>query len=168
MRKKGSKTRYPGVKMVSPGLFQLRVKVINPRTGREREVTKLIQAASAKEAAVKRANMLAQEVDETSTERIKVGAFAKSWIESKAAVVSEYTLEGYVGALDLHVLPVLGDFYYDTVGHLEVQMMVNKWLTEKKKDGTPRYALRSVKDWFWRRSATARTRWGSRSGSRRT
>jgi integrase len=134
--------------MVGPKLFQLRGKVIDPRTGLEKEVTKLVEAASAKEASVERANMLAEELGATSTERQRVGTFAKFWIESKAGVVGEYTLKGYVCALQKHVLPVLGNFYYDTVGHLEVQGMVNKWLGAKNEDGAPRYSAESAKDWF--------------------
>jgi hypothetical protein len=86
-------------------------------------------------------------VNATQTERMRVVDFAKSWIESKAAVVSRYTLEGYTTALDRHVCPHIGRLYYDAVGHLEVQGMVNAWLAEKKADGS-RYSQESLKDWL--------------------
>jgi integrase len=135
--------------MVGPGQYRVRGKIIDPRSGLAKEVDKRVEAGSAQEAAAIRATLLGETISSTQTRRMRVGDFAKSWIESKAAVVSRYTLEGYVYALDKHVLPTLGTFYYDAVGHLEVQGMVNGWLTIRKENGTPRYAKRSVKDWFW-------------------
>jgi integrase len=148
MQKKG--TKYPGVKRMGANRFALRGKIVDPRTGQTREVKKVVEALSDKEAAAIRTELMrAAQSGITPTARAKVVDFAKSWIESKAAVVSRYTLEGYVYALDKHVCPILGDHFYDVVGHLEVQGMVNRWLTEKKADDTRRYALRSMKDWFW-------------------
>jgi integrase len=147
MRKQGNKTRYPGVKMISPGWFQLRGRMLDPRTGQRKEVTKLVEAASPKEAFFERTKMLSERPIQTN-QRIKVGTFAELWIESKAAVVSEYTLKSYADALQKHVLPVLGNYYYDDVGHLDVQAMVNQWLAIKKDDGRRRYALESMRDWF--------------------
>ncbi|HEY2747197.1 MAG TPA: tyrosine-type recombinase/integrase [Polyangia bacterium] len=126
----------------------MRGKVPDPRTGDMKEVDKRVEAASAKEAAGLRDDLLQQTIRASHTERMRVVDFAKSWIESKAAVVSRYTLEGYTSALDLHVYPYLGKFYFDTVGHLEVQGMVNEWLAEKKTDGSRRYSKESLKDWF--------------------
>jgi integrase/recombinase XerD len=126
----------------------VRGKVPDPRTGDMKEVDKRVEAASAKEAAGLRDDLLQQTIRASHTERMRVVDFAKSWIESKAAVVSRYTLEGYTSALDLHVYPYLGKFYFDTVGHLEVQGMVNEWLAEKKTDGSRRYSKESLKDWF--------------------
>lgn len=145
----GTKTKYPGVQMVGPGQYRVRGKILDPRTGLNKEVDKRVSASSAKEAAGVRDELLQEAICATQTERMTVGAFAKSWIESKAAVVSKYTLEGYVYALDSHVLPKLGKLYYDTIGYLDVQAMVSNFLSEKKQDGSPRYAIRSVKDWFW-------------------
>jgi len=135
--------------MLEPGLYRVRGKVSDSRSGLTKEVDKRVEAASAQEAAAIRATLLGAKVRETSSGRMKVGDFAKSWIESKAAVVSRYTLEGYAYALEKHVLPVLGTFYYDAVGHLDVQAMIGRWLCMKKDDGSRRYAMRSVKDWFW-------------------
>jgi integrase len=134
--------------MVSQGQFQIRGKLVDPRTGKEREVTKFVAAASAREAATMRTELLAQRMTVTTTRRVRVVDFAKCWIESKAGVVSRDTLVGYTGALDNHVVPELGDFYYDEVGHLEVQRWVNQCVYLKKPDGSPRFSVESVKDWF--------------------
>lgn len=134
--------------MVGPGLYRVRGKISDPRTGLIKEVDKRVEAASAKEAAGIRDDLMQQAITESHTERMKVVDFAKSWIESKAAVVSRYTLEGYTYALDKKVYPYIGRFYYDAVGHLDVQAMVNKWLAARKPDGEP-YARRSIQDWFW-------------------
>ena len=126
----------------------MRGRIPDPRTGLTKEVDKRVEASSAKEAAGIRDELLQQAISASQTEYMRVADFAKSWIESKAAVVSRYTLEGYTTALDLHVYPYLGKFYYDAVGHLEVQGMVNAWLGDKKDDGTRRYSIESLKDWF--------------------
>lgn len=148
MKKTGTATRYPGVRMLRPGEYWVRGKVIDPRSDEIKEVRKVVAAGSPKEAAAIRSELLNEAISGTQTERARVVDFAKCWIESKAAVVSRYTLEGYTTALDLHVYPHLGRFYYDAVGHLEVQGMVNAWLAEKKDDGTRRYSIESIKDWF--------------------
>lgn len=135
--------------MVGPGQYRVRGKVIDPRTGLTKEVDRRVEASSAQEASAIRAVLLDEVASVTQTERMRVGVFARSWIESKAAIVSEYTLEGYVYALEKHVLPRLGDYFYDSVGYLEVQAMVSGWLSLRKEDGSRRYAVRSVKDWFW-------------------
>lgn len=144
----GRKTKYPGVQMVGEGQYRVRGKIVDLRTGLIKEVDKRVEAASAKDAAGIRDELLKEAISASQTARMRVVDFAKSWIESKAAVVSRYTLEGYTYALDKHVYPYLGKFYYDAVGHLEVQGMVNGWLAEKKADGTRRYSTESLKDWF--------------------
>jgi len=146
-KRSGTKTKYPGVQLLAEGQYRVRGKVLDPRSGLMKEVDKRVEATSAKEAARFRDDLLQQVARATHVERMRVVDFAKSWIESKAAVVSRYTLEGYTYAIDSHVIPHLGNYYYDAVGHLEVQEMVNAWLAGKKIDGSP-YARRSVKDWF--------------------
>ncbi|MEO6952264.1 MAG: tyrosine-type recombinase/integrase [Polyangia bacterium] len=99
--------------------------------------------------ALKRQVLLRDELlaDNVPIERVRVGEFARSWIKTKKAIVDRYTLTSYAEALDSHVLPILGNFFYDAVGHLEVQGMVNELLGKRKKNGEP-YARRSVEDFY--------------------
>ncbi len=148
MRVEGKNTRYPGVQTIEKGIFRVRGRIIDPRSGLTKEVDRTVQAASAKEAAAIRTTLLNESTGPTATRRTRVREFGASWLESKEGAVSDYTLEGYTLALEKHLFPVLGDYYYDAVGLLEVQDWVNRSLALKKQDGSPRFAVETVKDWF--------------------
>ena len=141
-------TKYPGVKLISTGLYRVRGKFTDPRSGFTKEVNRDVEAESPKEAATIRAKLLEEGVDAANTrEPMTVTGFARLWLKSKAGVVARYTLESYTSTLDKHVLPFLGDFYYDQIGFIEVQHWVNRSLKRKGEDGEV-YSRRSVEDWF--------------------
>jgi integrase len=142
------KTKYPGVQIVAPGTYRVRGKFIDPRTGRTTEVKKIVTAATPMEAAAKRSTLLNGRMRSTGRTRMTVGAFAQSWLEAKSGVVSETTLEGYTNSLDRHVLPALGEFFYDALGPMDVQLWVNRSLQLKTDDGEPAFSRRTVEDWF--------------------
>jgi integrase len=141
------RTRYPGI-WEKNGSYRVRVRAIVPATGKMKEVNRVFDGLTLKQAVAKQVQQR-DELQKATTERVRtrVGAFARLWIESKGPVVGEYTLEGYAGTLENHVLPILGMYFYDAVDHLEVQGMVNRWLSLKKADGSP-YSRESLKDWF--------------------
>jgi integrase len=140
-------TRYPGI-FEGNGGYRVRVRAIDPQTGTLKEVNRVFNAITLREAIAKQVE-LRNEMEEpmAAAQRLRVGGFARLWIESKAAVVSENTLDGYTEALEEHVLPVLGEFFYDAVGHLQVQGMISVWKRKKKRSGKP-YSVESMKDWF--------------------
>src|SRR5687767_10295168 len=85
MKCRGEKTRYPGVYRVDATTHWLRVKTIDPRTGKAREAEKLVYGVSTHEAARVRASLLDEIRKPTDpSRRLRVGEFARSWIESKA------------------------------------------------------------------------------------
>ena len=47
------------------------------------------------------------------------------WIESKAKGIDAGTADRYVTALELHILPVLGDYYFDALTSMAVQEWFN-------------------------------------------
>lgn len=141
-------TRYPGVKQIGEKQFRIRGKFLDPRSGSTKEVQRNVEAGSAKEAAAIRANLLEEAEAAVTTQRMTVTGFARLWLQSKNGVVSKYTLESYTSILEQHVLPRLGDFYYDQIGPMEVQQWVNLGLKLKNDEGKPRYSRRSVEDWF--------------------
>lgn len=57
----------------------------------------------------------------TPRRRLRVGEFAQSWIASKALRIDRTTARTYALALDRHILPALGDFYYDELTCRHVQ-----------------------------------------------
>lgn len=140
-------TEYPGIWKTETG-YRVRVRAMDPRSGMRKEANRHFEGITLKEA-VKRQVKMRDELLEGShvNERMRVEDFAKLWIKSKSAVVDEYTLDAYADALDLHVLPIIGKMYYDLVGHLEVQTLVNELLMKKQRNGQ-RYSRRSVKNFF--------------------
>jgi integrase len=135
--------------MIERGQFWVRAKFIDPRTGEKKEVNKRVEAASAHDAAAIRADLMTSaEQASSKTPEVRVTDFAKLWTESKAALVDDYTIDGYTSALENHVLPSLGKYYYSALRPADVQAWVNEKLSEKKKDGTPKYAVKSVNNWF--------------------
>src|SRR5262249_36321768 len=162
MRSKGEATRYAGVQKIDDKTYRVRFKLVEPRTGKPREVDRVIQAASARDAYESRALLIKEERERRVGDqiRVRVGEYAKSWIESKTACLDKGTADRYGEALDLHILPKLGDFYYDALKPSDVQEWVNKKLRQgwtkktKKKSEKPNkpkrrsYSVETVRAWF--------------------
>ena len=51
MRNKGKATRYPGVYRIDENSYWIRAKAVDLRTGKDKEVTKLLEGVSLQEAA---------------------------------------------------------------------------------------------------------------------
>jgi integrase len=149
MRGKTKATKYPGVKLLANGSYRVRAEWIESRTGLKKEVDKIIDAENARAAAAVRAELIEQEKNGTVVPvgKTRVSDFAKSWLRLKGGSVSSYTLRGYAYALDDHMLPELGDFYYDGLTPADVQKCINT-LLEKRSESGKRYSVESIRDWF--------------------
>lgn len=140
-------TRFPGIWKTATG-YRVRVRAVDSRTGRLREANRLLDGIELNAAVEEQARMRRELAAAAPTKaRMRVGDFARLWIASKAAVVAENTLEGYVFALESHILPAVGDMFYDAVGPLEVQGMVQAWRGKRRKFGGS-YSDTSIADWF--------------------
>ena len=157
MGKSGQATKYPGVQRLGDRKYRVRGKVIDPRTGKEREVDRILKCSSAAEAARQRAELLVavqaklQQGESLAVGRVRVGEYAQLWMKSKALKLDEGTASRYADALDLHVLPALGDFFYDALTWREVQAWVDNALVDQRtlKSGkTKPYSRESVHGWF--------------------
>ena len=130
MRINGKTTRYPGVFKIDDKTYRIRAVGNDPRTGKRRQVERVLEGVTAQEAAKQRSG-LQEEIKAGNAGgdgegRLRVGDYAKSWIESKARGVDAGTAERYVVALERHILPVLGDYYFDAL----TSMAVQEWLNE--------------------------------------
>jgi integrase-like protein len=110
-------------------------------------VQKIVEAASAKVAAGIRADMAEALAEEAAPDRTHVSDYAKSWIESKGPCVDKGTSDRYEEALELHVLPALGGFYYDALKPADGQAWINKALRTNASNGKL-YAVDTVRSWF--------------------
>ena len=144
MGNRGTRTRYPGVFLIAGKDYLIRAKTTDLRTGRKKEVERLIRGVSVREAAQQRAELVVELLDANQAPaRVRVGEFARSWIESKALRLDRSTARTYAKALDAHILPALGDFYYDALTSRDVQRWIDDairrgWVSEtrgKKRGG---------------------------------
>ena len=149
----GTPTKYPGVSQLGHKKYLLRGKAIDPRTGKKRDVRKVVNNMSAREAARVRAELL-EDIRAGGTQagnRVRVGEYAQSWMKSKALKLDPGTARTYADALDLHILPTLGDFFYDALTKRDIQAWVDESLMSVRvlRNGTQRpYARNSVHGWF--------------------
>lgn len=153
MRKSGTQTRYPGIIRVDDNTYRVRAKVTDPRTGRTKEIDRLIVGVSAREAAEQRAVLIKEsQLPAAVATRQRVGEFAQSWMKSKLLKLDPATSRTYADALDNHILPALGDLFYDAVTPMDVQKWVDDaiqegWKTPESKEDRS-YSPYTIRIWF--------------------
>ncbi|HEX7841485.1 MAG TPA: site-specific integrase [Kofleriaceae bacterium] len=136
------------------------MKATDPRTGNKKEVGKLLEGVTIQQAAQQRAD-LAEGMKKPLAEarKMRVGDYASSWLESKALRLDASTVQTYTDALEDHILPALGDYYYDQLMSTDVQKwldgeMLRGWTTDvkgrksKKQKERRTYSRNSIGVWF--------------------
>ena len=129
---RGTPTRYPGVLKIDDKTYVIRAKATCPRTGKKKELHKQVEGVSLLAAAQMRAELvdgIKNPVEQSK--KVRVGEFAKSWLESKLLRVDATTGRTYADALEGHILPALGDFYYDALTSQDVQ----RWIDDAIRSG---------------------------------
>lgn len=122
-------TRYRGIKEVEQGLYQIRARGIDPKTGRERQVTHLMRVPLRE--AVELQAKWRREIEEGTRDgagRVRLADYARSWLTTKAPLIKPSTRAKYATSLDLHILPALGDVYLDALKPFDVQ----KWVADQQ------------------------------------
>lgn len=126
------KTAYPGVYRIDARRWRVRGTWTDPKTGRRRELDRIVTAASARAAAATRAELMATGVASSDPRRrIRLDDFATSWLEDKRARTKASTRRHYASMLDLYISPGLGDYYLDAISPDDVR----RWLADQA--GTP-------------------------------
>jgi integrase len=160
VRNKGTVTRYPGVYRMNEMTYWIRVKATDPRTGKTKEVAKLLEGVTIQQAAQERAELMeATRKPIAEAQHVRVGDYARSWLESKALRLDPSTVQTYTDALEDHILPALGDYYYDQLMSTDVQKwidgeMLRGWTTDIKgrkansKKARRAYSRNSIAVWF--------------------
>jgi len=118
-RTKQRATRFPGVMAVGDRTYRVRFRSPDPKTGRPREIDRVVQAESAAEAAQLR-ERLRDAKQEPEHTRIRLADYARSWLSGVRKTLKPSTLDRYATSLDVHILPALGDFYLDVITHQDV------------------------------------------------
>ena len=101
MRNRGTATRYPGVYHVDGSTYWVRAKATDLRTGKKKEVEKLLEGVSLQEAAKQRAALVEVAKNPApSQKRTRVREYAKEWSESKKLRIA--TAKTYEARLRRH------------------------------------------------------------------
>lgn len=133
VRQTGVKTRYPGVTRVSDRTYRLRAKVRDPRTGLLREIDRLVEASTVKDAAHERDRLVAEIKLQTQTSaRVRLRDYAESWLTSRLPRLKVATRRSYANTLGHHIVPVLGNYFLDAIRMEDVIKWRDDLLTRHK------------------------------------
>src|SRR5215467_7718874 len=101
MRNRGTATRYPGVYRVGDDKYWIRAKATDLRTGKKKEVAKLLEGVSVQEAAQQRAALMdVAKNPAPSQKRMRVREYAKEWLESKKLRIDPSTAKTDEAAIE--------------------------------------------------------------------
>lgn len=116
------KSKYPGITELSDGRKRIRLRAVNPKTGRMQEIDKLIRA-TLKEAVRLREEwrLDVQNADQVAREIPRLRDYVESWLRSRALSVKASTAITYAEALAHYVLPDLGDFFLEKITDADVK-----------------------------------------------
>jgi integrase len=133
--------KYPGIQKTKTG-YRVRVRALDPRTGRMKGVKRLYEGITLEEAIAKQL-ALRDELQSAAqrSEQVRVGDFAKLWLDTKTPTIDLVTAKRYAYVLEDHVLPKLGRFFIDTLRPLDIQ----KWINDKVRAG---YRAVTIRCWF--------------------
>lgn len=111
-----------GIKLLSPGRYQIRVSRVDPKTGRKVN-RKLTLDGTKSDAITAHANLRAEVLSTAvAPQRIQLHKYALSWLGKRD--IRDTTRRRYAVSLT-NVLPVLGDYYLDSLTPEIIQDYVN-------------------------------------------
>jgi len=115
-------TRYPGIEALPDGRKRIRLRAMDPRTGRMKEVDRIIEATV--EDALKKQAEWRDEIRRgahVAAEVPRLLDYATSWLRSRLPALKASTAATYAEVLDSLVLPHLGDFFIDRLMDSDVR-----------------------------------------------
>ncbi len=146
--------------LVDESTYWVRAKATDLRTGKKKEVEKLLEGVSLQEAAKQRAALFEVAKNPApSMKRMRVREYAKEWLESKKLRIDASTAKTYEAALEKRILPTLGDYYFDALTSSDVQKWIDAmtrrgWWSEEKGSKTAKkkvrrtYTRKAMEVWF--------------------
>lgn len=133
----GERTPYPGVYRIDPTTYRVRGKWHDAKTGRTRELDRLVKAASAEKAAVIRSQLRSSKsAAKAARVRSRLDDFATSWLASKNRSVKASTSRHYAETIDLYITDSLGKYFIDAITRADVEAWFGKQVgTDETKNG---------------------------------
>jgi hypothetical protein len=104
--------KYPGIRRVGTNRYRIRVTATCERTGRRKEIDRIVNCGSAKEAARVQAALREELVRSEWSERVRLGEYARRWFERKRPLLKYSTALRYAEHLD-RITAELGQVYMD-------------------------------------------------------
>jgi integrase len=112
----GRKTAYPGVWRLGKDRYRVRTEYTCPKTGKRKEIDRVVHATSPAAASKMLGAFRLEKVQALERPaRRRLVDYATSWLTSKLPTLKPSTRRVYADALELHVLPVIGEHYIDAV-----------------------------------------------------
>ena len=113
-----------GIKKLPDGRYEIRVRVIDPRTGKRKEVRRTAEKIGIKKARQLQAQWRQELLhpEERSAPRTTLASYAKRWMKQrKAAGDRKSTMDNRVQVLAHHILPQLGERYMDSISGKDIR-----------------------------------------------
>ncbi len=148
---KSRKTKYPGIKRLAPGRYEIRFRVKRPEANRMKEVRRERKGIDLEQALELQQQWRREARDGVEPEkagRVTVSQYAASWMQFKARKLRVASARQYAHSLDEFIVPAIGDYYIDALN----PKIVRDWLTSTAERVNPRtnelYAPDSVNAHF--------------------
>ena len=120
---------YPGIRRVGPNKYRIRVTATCPRTGRRKELDRVVDCGSAQEALKAQVMMREELVRSEVSERVRLKEYARRWFERKRPLLKYSTALRYAEHLD-QIMAGLGDVYMDRL----TPGMIADFLADKARE----------------------------------
>ncbi|MBK7777137.1 MAG: site-specific integrase [Sandaracinaceae bacterium] len=129
----------PGICQLNKNTFRLRVRITDSTTGKRyakcQEFEGSLRSARSEREALRVQLQQGMAEDRTKVERLTVGTCAHSWLSTSLARgdLARSTAQKYATALDLHIVPGLGDLYLDALRPKDIE----QWMLREVKRHKP-------------------------------
>ncbi len=132
---------HPGIKQLGPNLWEVRIQArsrkTGRKTGRQERFEGTFRAAKARQAELRAELVRGGAGPKKRRETLKT--FARSWLASRVADLKPSVGTRYASDLEIHILPVLGDYFLDALEPTDVGALISNATVKQqgKKFGQP-------------------------------
>lgn len=150
------KTKHSGIYALEDGRYRLRVTATNPDTGSREDRQETMPHGTTIEEAIQRREEIREDIKTRAPVDVPpalqnidtVGEYALWWLDIRGPDLATRTLEQYGQALDMHILPYIGDVKVENLARRHAQHLVRK-MDEATKENGKTYARATRRSW-WR------------------
>ena len=128
-------SRFRGIEKLGRGLYRVRARTTDPRTGKERSIERKVKCKTKQEAARIRDGwvnevLVGEQPDQPRKKTLR--DYGNSWMRRRAARLRDTTADHYAWLLAKKIYPALGDLLVDTITRGDIEDM----LAEGRKENS--------------------------------